>query len=275
MYGGFNQCFYGTRSVYGTGIGLHLSTYAFDGITAADLTGMFQQSSFGPCPYAYPLKISSIASSVKSTKEMYWNCDLTFIIYDYIDQFTPLALPLLEDCRGMFGNCKTVTGTAEPIILGVLSGVPEHKGCFFNCTSLSDYNILLANYPDWVLNHQYDPVNQRHLYGVSPNYPAAPVYRLKTGNGYLRGTTWSQTNNKDFWTYLENIPSTLEWDATLFIKMFPNGWGDVAQNQVQVLAAMQDAFGLTVVKDVFTSYAAMVAAYPDAADNVNGEILFS
>jgi hypothetical protein len=245
----------------------------FEGVVAGNFASAWElpsKGAIGVVP-ANLLGKQSIADNVVITRRMFMN---RILPYDVQASLPASAYPNLRDTRNMFENCSEMTGNAIPLITGKLSGVAQKTGTFFGCTGLSDYATIFANYQDWVTNAYW--AGNRSLWGISPNYPANPIYRVKIGSGYLRGVAWidpgsTYQSNKDFWTYLEDVPASFAWNGALFWQLLPFAGSALTQSQVET--AMQGAFG-TAFKGTFTSYAAMVAAFPQAADTVNAEILF-
>lgn len=69
---------------------------------------------------------------------------------EYKNFFDNVDLSGVDSVNSMFSNCKKITGSALPIIqrLNHLAGYSDYYKCFYNCTSLSDYNSIPQNWKE-------------------------------------------------------------------------------------------------------------------------------
>jgi len=102
--------------------------------------------------FAFDSKLQTIPTHIMSGLKpralgsmFYENQNLVLNINDFFDN---VDLSNVDSVNSMFYNCKKITGSALPIIsrLNHLSSYNDYYKCFYNCTSLSDYNSIPANW---------------------------------------------------------------------------------------------------------------------------------
>lgn len=117
----------------------------FDNLTELeDIEGLFYSSTINSEIGNIGLPKSS--PKITTIKDIFSYCQALYSLPFGVEIAT--NMPALQNCDGMFAQSTHLAGNATPIInaLKGLSTLTSHSGAFTNCTSLSDYNSIPA---DW------------------------------------------------------------------------------------------------------------------------------